>query len=399
MADLSNTNLWLTLPSELWTCMYMFLPTMDIHTFTQISKVLHPQARDYIWTQRKWWSLYWDRRRLKQLGYVRRVTASDNDIETLFHTMTNWSYVTHLKMKAGTTDTGYLSFAQLTQIRHLDLSSYDIDDRGLSLACQTMTQLQYLDVSNCKQITDTGLLGLSSVTQLRHLDITNCKQITDAGLVSLSRLIHLRHLSLRKCQKITDMTLSVMVRTATRLQHLDLEECNITDTGLSSFSQLIQLKHLKLLDCRQVTDTGLSYLSTLNKLKHLALSSCRITCMGLAYLSTVTQLRYLNLSNNSYVTDHDHTGLSHLSPLTELQELGLSGCGITDAGLLWLPKTLTALTRLELSWNQITHQSVSSFMFTTFGQLQYLDLSFCDLNTTDRQSLLAQAPKNLVINT
>jgi hypothetical protein len=71
--------------------MFCFLSALEIGFLAHVSRMLYPQARNYVFTERKWWTISeyecWEKPRP-----VRRVVASDYSIETLLSRMTDWRW-------------------------------------------------------------------------------------------------------------------------------------------------------------------------------------------------------------------------------------------------------------------------------------------------------------------
>jgi F-box and leucine-rich repeat protein 2/20 len=99
--------------------------------------------------------------------------------------------------------------------------------------------------------------------KLRHLDLSRCTRLTDHGLESLTHNVpHLQGLQLSSCNLLTDFSLSAVVATTPHLTHLDLEEVSpLTNAFLSAHLAKSHcapvLEHLSVSYCEQVGDAGL----------------------------------------------------------------------------------------------------------------------------------------------
>lgn len=139
------------------------------------------------------------------------------------------------------------------------------------------------------------------------------------------------------------------------LTYVDVSGNPITD--FSALDHLSRLSTLSLGDNTNVQEV--SFLSGLTDLTQLALGSCAVT--DIAPLSALTNLTYLDLSLNM-IPD-----ISALSNMTHLVDLNLANMTVPDLGPL---SGLTNLTRLQLTWCGISDVSPLSGL----GNLTILEL-------------------------
>jgi hypothetical protein len=146
------------------------------------------------------------------------------------------------------------------------------------------------------------------------------------------------------------------------------------DKYVAHISQFTQLRSLKLRRCFQLTDAGLRHLSALTQLLDLDLGDCEITDYGISHLRSFTALVRLDLSGCSLLTD---AGLAHVSVLTALRSLQLARCeGIlcTDAGVVHICKL--SLRRLDLFSSKLSDAALQHV--SKISTLQRLDIFRCD---------------------
>ncbi len=149
------------------------------------------------------------------------------------------------------------------------------------------------------------------------------------------------------------------------------------ETGVKpDMNRLRAVEELKFvsLDLSQV---DLSILSELTNLKELILTSCEIS--DISALKDLTNLTVLGLANN-YISD-----ISPIKNLTNLNELYLVGNLISDISAV---KKLTNLTRLDLFGNQISDIST----LKKLKKLTILDLRHNDISSSDFKSLEKALP-------
>ncbi|KFY82724.1 hypothetical protein V500_10366, partial [Pseudogymnoascus sp. VKM F-4518 (FW-2643)] len=132
-------------------------------------------------------------------------------------------------------------------------------------------------------------LPLAPPRKLRHLDLTRCSRLTDTGLEALAHSVpYLQGLQLSSCALLTDFSLSALVATTPYLTHLDLEEVsNLSNTFLSAHLAKSpcapRLSHLTLSYCENIGDDGvLPLLKSATGLHALEMDNTAITDLVLA---------------------------------------------------------------------------------------------------------------------
>ncbi|ELR06686.1 hypothetical protein GMDG_00303 [Pseudogymnoascus destructans 20631-21] len=141
-------------------------------------------------------------------------------------------------------------------------------------------------------------LPLVPARKLRHLDLSRCSRLTDTALESLAHCVpYLQGLQLSSCALLTDSSLSALVATTPYLTHLDLEEVsNLSNTFLSShLSKSLcapNLSHLTLSYCENIGDLGvLPLLRAATGLKALDMDNTAITDLVLAEAAQMVRTR------------------------------------------------------------------------------------------------------------
>ena len=141
-------------------------------------------------------------------------------------------------------------------------------------------------------------LPLAPPRKLRHLDLTRCSRLTDTGLEALAHSVpYLQGLQLSSCTLLTDFSLSALVATTPYLTHLDLEEVsNLTNTFLSTHLAKSPcaplLSHLTLSYCENIGDDGvLPLLRAATGLHALDMDNTAITDLVLAEAALMVRTR------------------------------------------------------------------------------------------------------------
>ncbi|XDV31974.1 hypothetical protein PO909_002889 [Leuciscus waleckii] len=256
------------------------------------------------------------------------------------------------------TDEGCASLASAlrsnpSQLKHLDLSFNKLGDRGVTCLSDSLCTIQKLKLRDCG-ITEEGCAALASALT--------------------SNPSHLRELDLTK-NNVQDLGAKCLYATLKnpecQLKVLKLKECGLTDEGCAALVSALRSNpsHMKELDLSEnkLGDSGIKFLANGPKcpfgLEELWVTGCGITHEGCAALvsaltSNLSQLKELNLSSN-VIGD---SGVKLLSialenPHCKLETLGLNDCGVRDEGCAALISALTAnpshLSKLHLSGNEI----------------------------------------------
>ncbi len=258
-----------------------------------------------------------------------------------------------------------------TSLKSLWVRSKRANNAGLAHVAR-LKQLEVLTYTN-DQGNDKGLAHFPEMTSLRELGLTIGKA-SGPGLAHLAKMPFLEHLSIGG-DGFGDQHVAYL-KDATSLRSLGLAMTNVTDAGVAHLSNLTHLEYLDLWHTG-VTDACLLYLKPMRSLKrlnirveypdpknppftirgiaqlaemqsleHLDLPNFGMTDECLALVSKLQNLRYLwvGCNSNSVLSD---AGLEHVAKLKRLEQLQISGTGITDKGMP-LIASLTGLIKLGL---------------------------------------------------
>jgi len=177
------------------------------------------------------------------------------------------------------------------------------------------------------------LKWISSCYNLRALNLSWWDKTRDDGLKHLSSLENLMTLDLANCSLITDSSLVVLALHLTNLHSLNLGGCtNITSVGIKCFSSITNLEvswytplKVDIIQCllefipglvslnlsyTRTTDQQAEIIGKLTSLTELDLSGCCLTQRGLVPLKNLTQLKMLSLARPFNLKPSQVTGLS-----------------------------------------------------------------------------------------
>jgi beta-lactamase regulating signal transducer with metallopeptidase domain len=318
-------------------------------------------------------------------------------------------------------DKGMEDVVTLTGLRSLELRYSQVSDRGLSLL-HKLPDLEYLQTP--RKMTDTGLAHIGRIPTLRGLYI-NHNGATDTGMVHLEKLRALEEfyvgggditdaalVHLTKLPRLSYVMLwgrsfgdAAMLHLGQipNLKILNASRQQITNRGVQYLAASPSLETLSLYGVKDITGLALQHLSELKTLRKLGLSypagetsnlnsysmSFLAKCTslealdaprslddaGLAHIAKLPRLRVLRMWGNSNLAGVTDKGLHSIASIHTLQELNVTGGGITDDGLAAISglRELTSFSLLTGS-EDITDAGVSKL--AALNKLKTLSLSF-----------------------
>ncbi len=268
-----------------------------------------------------------------------------------------------------------------------------------------------LDLSDC-DIRDSDLMLIPSNSTFSLIDLSRTA-VTDAGLPALKKLPNLRSLFLNQTT-VHGRTLNQLPL----LKVIELRQCAIDEIGLRALGQLAKIDNLRLTDnslkpewgnligniqvsdlslantgindefvynlkapcCKVImiagnpliTDLSIEAMSKWKNLTEIYADNTKVTGKGFRKFDSHNKLKMMWLAGCP-LSDQAVDGLSGL---TELVELRLNECPLSDAGLERLNlKRLSNLFRLSLSGTRITAAGVSTLANGLCPSMAELDLS------------------------
>jgi hypothetical protein len=271
-------------------------------------------------------------------------------------------------------------FAELRSIqglRSLTADGTSLTNRGCALIWG-LSGLEGLVIANSR-VSDDGLAGISKLAALKRLTLRQL-DVTDEAMGSLADLRSLRELELAYTA-IGDAGLKRLAK-LTALRKLVVSQSRITDDGLAVLKEMPTLEIFSIQNDEQapsVTDIGMARIARCTNLEFLSVTSNEITDGGLAELENLRHLRSLRLTSRR-LTDKGVVRIASLPRLKKLwlyspgigdsvapilaassiQDLGLTGTSIGDAGLESLSESKT-LKSLYIERTRVTSNGLESF--------------------------------------
>jgi len=239
---------------------------------------------------------------------------------------------------------GLKQLARLKTIIGLDVSVCRELDEASFEAIAECSSLVFLATAST-EISNEALLSLAKLPKLAALDLDSCDGITDASCDELAKLKSLRGLSLQKTafekNRVADSGLEKLTALK-NLERLNLAGNAVKNDGLKLLARFPELREVDL-SILAVDDAGLTHLTAVATLEWLnvryseGFGGVIITNAGIKSIGKVSGLKSLNLTGARRISD---ACLSDLESLPQLDELNLSGSGITEAGVKRLRKSL-----------------------------------------------------------
>eukprot|EP00899_Mesostigma_viride_P007280 jgi/Mesvir1/16553/Mv10094-RA.1 len=326
----------------------------------------------------------------------------------------------------------------LTWVHLVKLSITDDSMKALAANCPL---LEKLEIRWCDQVTDVGILAVASnCPRLLKVDVEKCHRVTDASLVELvQRCPDLKELSLagsragnatmlaaaRHCPNLCVLHVSTQPAGQAHVGQVsrrDWREVQLRDDGLEAvLRNCLQLKTLGLMDCQGLTDAGIRMVGdSCKSLRELRLQVSRdcFTARGLAAMAPhLGALERLNASGSDAVTDVSLLALaSHCRWLKVVDvsqcrvgdqgvialvgrnrrlttlNVGHSGPGLTDAGLMAISDACTQLRELDISGCAGVTTAGIMAVATKCKTLRVLDIRGCLLSARDLRALNRVCP-------
>lgn len=288
--------------------------------------------------------------------------------------------------ECGTTDTGAKLLEQLPQLTSLSFRQEGrLTDRAL-LSIGKLTGLQSLSLNSYVGNQQLGWMRFSADAMRQLQGLSELRSLHVVGQeVPPEAVSHPKLTALSLGHGDVGDDVAGRVGTLKALRSLELSYTGITDSGFSAIARLPELQRLDI-SSRLLTDSGIKHLAGHNRLQHISLRVSGVTDASLETLAGIQTLRRLDLSGsggagvapgrnftpegltslsrlpklsslylNNFRTDG---GYSALKNLTQLHELNMMMCDVTDVELEALEDALpnTFISHVTGGWSWIPRQ-------------------------------------------
>uniref|UniRef100_A0ACD5Z5D9 Uncharacterized protein n=1 Tax=Avena sativa TaxID=4498 RepID=A0ACD5Z5D9_AVESA len=308
--------------------------------------------------------------------------------------------------------------ASLAKIR---LQGLNITDASLAVIGYYGKSVTDLTLARLAAVGERGfwvMANANGLQNLRCISVTSCPGVTDLAIVSIAKFCSsLKQLCLNKCEHVSDAGLKAFAEAAKMLENLQLEECNrVTLVGvlacLINCSQ--KFRALSLVKCTGVKDicAAPAQLPVCKSLRFLTIKDCPgFTDASLAVVGMICpQLEQVDLSGLGEVSDNgllpliksaesglvkvDLSGCKNITDVAvsalmkahgkSIKQVSIEGCSkITDASLFAISENCTELAELDLSNCMVSDSGIASLASAKQFQLRVLSLFGCT-NVTQR---------------
>ncbi|KAK3674746.1 hypothetical protein LTR78_005468 [Recurvomyces mirabilis] len=166
------------------------------------------------------------------------------------------------------------------RLKHLDLTRCrGLSDVGLRCLVNNVPDLEGLQLSKIRGVFDSTLTDLLPTTPLlTHLDVEELEDLTNAVLQCLANVpcgSRLRHLSISYCENMGDTGMIPLLKTATNLRSLEMDNTRVSDLVLTEAAAMVRQRSQRAIfqgkvdyqpsvglrlvayDCQNVTWTGI----------------------------------------------------------------------------------------------------------------------------------------------
>lgn len=267
-----------------------------------------------------------------------------------------------------------------------------ITDDGLHALVTGCTRIMVLDISSCSSLSEGAIPVIANnCTKLLKLNVIGCRDT----VVNTSKLnylalccrpeLNLKYIRVDYCNKlISSETLAHLMDRFSEMRGFGLGFINgVNDTILQHAGN--RLKDLQLLGmnrCEEVTDVGVAALvQGCPNLSVLDIGGCpSVTFRTLDMLAKHRpNIQRLSLQRSKHILCHDLE--TYLVQFTEITELTLCGCDVTDETIDILARTLKHITFIDISECELLTDDCMISLATHLGQ-QLIWVNIQDTNIT-----------------
>ncbi|KAH9622534.1 hypothetical protein KSS87_014603 [Heliosperma pusillum] len=314
------------------------------------------------------------------------------------------------------------------------LQDLNISDFSLGVIGQYGKNITSLTLTNLCDVSEKGFSAMGNargLIALVSLSIASCSGLTSLSLEAIGKgCFNLKHISLRKCAFVSDDGISAFAKLAYCLESMNLEHCHeITLLGvistLSSCSS--KFKSFSLVKCMGIMDIDDEKIShkPCRSLRNLSIKNCpnfssfslkvlgsmcpklsRLILIGLYGLtdhgifalpvSRLPGLLKLNLTGCINVTDESIIAIVRIHGRS-IKVLNLNGCSkITDMSVIAIANSCSELKDLDVSKCGVTDYGIAALSNSRMLKLQIVSISGCSQISNKSLPNLIRLGKSLV---
>jgi hypothetical protein len=297
----------------------------------------------------------------------------------------------------GLGDDAIRSVVGLKRLVDLEVSECGVTDVGVR-CLEGMPHLTSLKLRHEGRLTDAALASIGRLTELRHLDLSSYVATEAYGRMQFSAeaIRHLAPLKQLESLHLVGHPVPSDAIVFDRLKSLSLGSHEVDDACAARVAQCHDLTSLEL--CYTgITDEGLKQLAELPLLTHLTFDSHFVTDDGIAYLKGLPSLQTLNL-RASRITGETLTHLAEFKTLTQLDLHGSGQPGSAPGERLPISEMVRLKILPKLHSLRLTNFR-SSEGYRDLGelrQLRMIEFFNCNVSKSDVRALREALPNTKV---
>ncbi|XP_011315238.1 uncharacterized protein [Fopius arisanus] len=131
---------------------------------------------------------------------------------------------------------------KIKKLRHLYLSSCDLQDKSLINILSTNKNLQALDINSNPEITDRSMEQLCVLPDVRILNVMNLPLITDYYIEEMRAVTAL---NCQNCPRISEPGLIKLLGLSENLRYLDVRKCRVSNELLEAALEVVKSRRSK----------------------------------------------------------------------------------------------------------------------------------------------------------
>jgi len=245
-----------------------------------------------------------------------------------------------------------------------------------------LTRLRRLQISilgrmgpSAAELTDTGITHIAhsaAASTLRTLDISGCQTLTDASIQLLAlHCPNLLHFNISRCSALTDATMQHLSEGVcrTHLQSIDASHVyQLTDQSIISLQSLPHLTQLNLAKCLRMTDACWMLAKPVKRTLKQDDKVMNETC----HMQQLIRSRRGSESGTNASNGKTGAASTAVMPSTcfcsSITSLDLTGCHMSDHGLLWLSENWKRAQKQQQHRRQQSSRSIQMLEVTDMNR-------------------------------
>ena len=281
-------------------------------------------------------------------------------------------------------------------LRELSIGECGTTDVGAKLLEQ-LPQLTTLSLRQEGHLTDEALKSIGKLTRLQSLSLDSYVGTARLGWMrfSASGIRQLSGLKELKSLQLVGQDVPADALEFPNLKTLSLGHPNVGDDVGVKIGELRSLQNLELSYC-SMGDRGLEVIATLPKIRQFTISSTSVTDEGIEHFRTNKTLEHITL-RVSGLTDQSLDNIAQIKTLTRLDLYGSGQPGVAPGRNFSMTglQHLTTLPSLETLW--LTNFDMHGYAeLNKLTQLRELTMMMCNITDVEVEALEEALPNTYI---